>query len=176
MVVTYQGEPVDAVFHSTCGGHTENSEEVWSASLPYLKGVTCTYCTHSPWTEKKFTYTLQEFSRLVSSCPQASPASAYLQPAFTVMDKSTSNRLKTLKVNNLSFTGNELRNLLNLPSTRVRWSVEGNNIVFTANGYGHGVGLCQYGADGMAKEGYNYKEILSHYYQGVEIVSVKKPL
>lgn len=176
MVVTYQGSPVDAVFHSTCGGHTDNSEEVWSASAPYLKAVECPYCQHSPWAQKETTYSLVEFSELMSRFPKASPVSSYISPTFLSVNRSSTERLMTLQVNDLSLTGHELRNLLSLPSTRVSWKVEQNKIVFTTKGYGHGVGLCQYGADGMAKEGYDYQEILKHYYRDVEVVPVKRPV
>ena len=175
MVVTCQEKPIDAVFHSTCGGHTDNSEEVWSTISTYLKGVECGYCSHSPWSTHKVTYTLEEFSRLVSRFPKAQPASSYLQPSFTVLDSSSGDRLRNVRLNNLSLTGHELRDLLDLPSTRVNWSVEGNSIVFKTRGYGHGVGLCQYGADGMSQEGYSYKEILQYYYQGVEVVPIQRP-
>ncbi|UNC93656.1 stage II sporulation protein D [Candidatus Contubernalis alkaliaceticus] len=175
MVVTYHGEPVDAVFHSTCGGHTDNSEEVWSASAPYLKGVECSYCQHSPWAQKETIYSLNEFSELMSHFPKASPVSAYSTPTFLSVNRSSTERLMTLQVNDLTLTGHELRNLLSLPSTRVSWKVEQNKIVFTTKGFGHGVGLCQYGADGMAKEGYDYREILKHYYQGVDVIPIKSP-
>ncbi len=175
MVVTYQGKPVDAVFHSTCGGHTDNSEEVWSTASSYLKGVECGYCSHSPWSNHKVTYTLEEFSRLISQFPRAQPAASYLQPSFTVLDSSSTDRWRNIRLNNLSLTGHELRNLLDLPSTRVNWRVDNNNILFETKGYGHGVGLCQYGADGMSRKGYNYKEILKFYYQGVEVVPVQRP-
>lgn len=175
IVVSYQGQPVDAVFHSTCGGHTDNSEEVWSASSPYLKGVECSYCSHSPWSKKETTYTLREFSNLLSRFPQATPVTTSRGPSFLSVDRSSTERLKTLQVNNVTLTGHELRSLLNLPSTRVSWKVHNNNIIFTTRGFGHGVGLCQYGADGMAKQGYTYEEILKHYYQGVEITPLKRP-
>ncbi len=169
-VLTYQGLPIDAVFHSTCGGYTDDSQEVWRASLPYLKGVQCGYCSHSPWTHRETSYTLSEFSMLISRYPQAASASIYTSPDLAVISRSSADRLQDLRLNNLSLTGHELRSLLNLPSTRVSWRVEGDNIIFSTRGYGHGVGLCQYGADGMAREGHSYQEILNHYYQGTEII------
>lgn len=175
IVVSYQGNPVDAVFHSTCGGHTDNSEEVWSASSPYLKAVECPYCSHSPWAQKETTYTLREFSDLLSRFPQATPVTTNSSPTFLSVDRSTTERLKTLQVNDLTLTGHELRSLFKLPSTRVSWKVENNNVIFTTRGFGHGVGLCQYGADGMAKQGHTYEEILKHYYRGVEAAPLKRP-
>ncbi|RQD76760.1 MAG: stage II sporulation protein D [Candidatus Syntrophonatronum acetioxidans] len=170
-IITCQGVPIDAVFHSTCGGNTDDSQEVWSASLPYLKGVSCSYCSHSPWSSRETSYTLGEFSRLISRYPQADQPSAYTSPDLAVLSRSSADRLQGLRLNNLSLTGHELRSLLDLPSTRVSWRVEGDNIIFSTRGYGHGVGLCQYGADGMAREGHTYEEILDYYYRDTEILT-----
>lgn len=168
-VMLYQGHPVNAVFHSTCGGHTEDSEEVWQASLPYLRAVPCLYCRHSPWSERQFTYSLEEFNRLLNgSSPGIPPAP--VEPVFASLHRTAPGRIKHLEINDFSYTGHQLREVLGLPSTGVSWQVGNGQVTLTTRGYGHGVGLCQYGADGMARQGHTYPDILRHYYQGVHLV------
>ena len=88
---------------------------------------------------------------------------------INILDKSNSGRINTIKINNKIFTGVEIRKKLNLRSTDFKISVKNENVTITTNGYGHGVGMSQYGADAMANQGYKYDEIIKHYYQNVTI-------
>ncbi|MDH7479958.1 MAG: hypothetical protein QHH02_08110, partial [Syntrophomonadaceae bacterium] len=100
---------------------------------------------------------------------QSQPAAAELAALLKVESRSPTGRVKTLKVGTFSLTGAELRSRLGLASTRLRWQTDRQGVTFFTQGYGHGVGLCQYGAQGLAQEGKTPAEILKYYYQGVEI-------
>ncbi|RYD01293.1 hypothetical protein N752_30315 [Desulforamulus aquiferis] len=89
--------------------------------------------------------------------------------AIAIISETTTGRPKEIKVGDKTYSATLLREMLNLRSTRIAWSIQGDKITFTTRGYGHGVGLCQYGAKGMAEQGKTYGEIIKHYYTGVEI-------
>ncbi|HHX73314.1 MAG TPA: SpoIID/LytB domain-containing protein, partial [Firmicutes bacterium] len=168
-VVTYGGELIDAVFHSHCGGHTENSEDAWSAVVPYLRGIPCPYCSGTRWSETVHEFTGAQFAQAVSAYVAAVPVSATGRPLLGGAVRTATGRLKNVNIAGETVTGRDLRAALNLPSTNVTWEVADDRVVFIAKGYGHGVGLCQYGADGMAGQGKTYREILQYYYTGVEV-------
>lgn len=88
---------------------------------------------------------------------------------ITITEKTESGRVKTLKIGNVNLAGVEARTILGLRSTNFSVSIEGENIKFSVIGYGHGVGMSQTGADALAKQGYNYEDIIKHFYVGVEI-------
>lgn len=162
----YQGEVVEAFFFSTSTGKTENCEEVFTQALPYLRSV------DSQWDS--------EVSPVFSSSVDISLLDFYSKlnlPYQTTVDvqitKTTSTgRVKELTINGQSFTGNQVYSALGLRSTFFTISQVGNNIHVDIKGFGHGVGMSQYGALAMAKKGYTYDQILKHYYQGVEIVKI----
>ena len=159
----YDGEVIDAMFFSTSNGYTEDSGVVFQTSLPYLKSV------ESVWDEEvaKAFYTstdmsLQEFYERLGL-----EYSGELK--VEVLERSTSNRIVSLKINGIEFKGRDVYNKLGLRSCDFEFVLVGNNVEIKTKGYGHGVGMSQYGAHGMAKEGYSYKEILKHYYVGTEL-------
>ena len=162
----YDGEVIDALFFSTSNGYTENSETVFNLSLPYLKSV------ESFWDEKtssafllKETMSLQEFYDKLDL-----PYNKNLK--IQVIKRSNTNRIINLKINDKEFLATTVYNKLGLRSTDFEITQIGTNLEITTKGYGHGVGMSQYGALGMAKEGYSYKEILSHYYTGTTIKKI----
>lgn len=163
-VITYEGGLIDAVFHSTCGGRTENSEDVWSQEVPYMRGVDCSYCAHSP--------RMSETVRL----SEAEVASRLDEPAglrLEVVNRSMSGRIIQIDVGSKILRGLDFRTRLGLRSSRVTWLREKGSVSFTTTGYGHAVGMCQYGADGMAEEGHIASEIIHHYFTGVQIQRVQ---
>ena len=89
--------------------------------------------------------------------------------AIKILDYTESGRVKTIKFGNIQIAGNEARTILGLKSTNFTAKIDNDNIIFKVIGYGHGVGMSQYGAEAMALNGYNYIDILKHYYQGIEI-------
>ena len=203
IVLIYQGKPISAVFHSSSGGFTENSENVWGTALPYLRGVE-DMDQDSPYYRWERRFSVAEFIRNFSSYtpaigkPDVVVLSALTPPAKTNGDRGVSGRVKTLRLigdkGSIQLTGNQIRSILNLPSTMfdVKMDSEirlkndfkgtthrltdedGNTVVVTGYGWGHGVGLSQWGAKAMAErnaKGDNayYKKILRHYYTGVDI-------
>jgi len=174
-IVVYQGQPIDAVFHANCGGHTENSELVWSAASPYLRGVPCSYCAGSRWRETRREFSAEQFAAALFPHVSAAPVSATGRPLLGNPQRSGTGRIASLRVGGEIIAGRDFRAALGLPSTNFSWQLVSDTITFISNGFGHGVGLCQYGADGQAKVGKNYAEIIRFYYRGVEIESVRHP-
>lgn len=164
--LTYNGEIIEALFFSTSVGKTENSEEIFSKKLPYLRSVDSSWDEEvSPVFNDFFEFSLQEFyDRLNLS---------YSDELKVEITKSTSTgRVKEVLINGNKFTGSKIYNLLDLRSTYFSINQIGNNIIVKTKGYGHGVGLSQYGALAMAKKGYSYKEILSYYYLGTDLEKI----
>ncbi|WP_003542784.1 stage II sporulation protein D [Desulfotomaculum nigrificans] len=168
-VLTYHNQLIIPAYHASCGGGTESAENVWVAATPYLKGVDCPYCA-DPNPERQVTYTLAELDKKLKTNLSAIPVTAGNRArAVMITAETTTGRPKEIKIGNKTYPATLLRELLNLRSTRISWKLQGDKITFITKGYGHGVGMCQYGAKGYAQHGKNYKEILKHYYTGVEI-------
>lgn len=163
LVITYQGKLIDAVYHSTCGGSTENSEDVWTNQVAYLRSVPCGFCSESP----RFTETVVMTTSQVAEKLGAPKQDLCLE----VTTSAASGRIISVKTGKETITGLEFRKRLGLRSSRVSWLQEEDKFSFTTVGYGHGVGLCQYGANGMAEQGRLAQEIIKAYYTGVEIVA-----
>lgn len=159
----YNGEVIDALFFSTSNGYTENSSLVFNIDLPYLQSVT------SKWDSS--TSSAFRSTKKISSSDFYS--SLGLEKSnilnFKVLKRSSTNRILNLSINSTEFTGRELYDKLGLKSTDFSLKQDGDTIIIDTVGYGHGVGMSQYGAEGMALEGYSYKDILSHYYVGTSI-------
>ncbi len=187
-ILTYNGSMIEAVFHSSSGGHTENVEDVWSQPIPYLRGVP-DFDHDSPkysWTESFSAAQLR--SKLASSVSGLEGIGAIV--GLVPQQASPHGRIKTIRVIGQNgerlIKGNDVRKALGLKSTRFEVLSSGNgfapvqfknnspsNFVLRGYGYGHGIGMSQYGARGMAQQGNSYQEILSHYYQGTELSQVR---
>ena len=171
-ILLYQGDPIEALFFSTSSGMTENSEDYWGKEVPYLRSV------KSPWDEQseKFTAStpikLSDFRQKlgITSAVTAANLSGLIEP----LERTATDHIKKIRVGDKTFTGADFRTLLGLRSTWFTWQVVGDTITFVTRGYGHGVGLSQYGANGMAQEGRKAEEIVAYYYRGVEIGDVRK--
>lgn len=165
--MVYNDEIIDAFFFSTSVGKTENSEEVFSAKLPYLRSVESSWDAEvSPVFNDQATFSLNDFYSLLGL--------NYNDKVTVEVTKTTSTgRIKELKINNKKMTGSDVYKKLGLRSTFFTIYQNNNQITVNTKGYGHGVGMSQYGANGMAKTGYDYQEILKHYYQGIEIKKIK---
>jgi stage II sporulation protein D len=175
-ILTYRGAVIDPIFHSTCGGLTEDADRVWSNSFPYLVSVECGYCQHS----HRFTEsTILTPEVLVETIKSRDGSISVLAKDFAgssmplkIITRSPSGRVMEVQVGDKIIKGTELRSILGLNSTIFEISLRPEGIVFTTTGYGHGVGMCQYGADGMAKARKDFRQILEHYYQGAAIVHI----
>jgi len=169
--LTYLGEPIEAFFHSSSGGKTENSENVWSSSRPYLIAV------ESPGEEeimsnfystKEVSYT--ELKEKINAYKNKKViTSTSLKNKIKILSKTDGNRVKEIKIQNSTLSGTEIRSLFDLRSANFEIELKDKSIVFKVSGYGHGVGMSQWGAEVMARNGSNYKEILYHYYPGTLI-------
>ena len=169
-VVLYQGEPILAVFHSSSAGRTRGAEDVWTSALPYLQPVDSPEPGETiPNYYSRVEFQQEAFCRLLQSArPEADlsgdPA-AWLQDAAT--DEAGS--VLTVTIGGVRMKGSELRSILGLRSACFTWEVEEDSVVFFVTGYGHGVGMSQYGASAMAAEGTDYRDILTHYYTGTTV-------
>ena len=157
----YNNKVVDALFFSTSNGYTEDSNNIFSFDCDYLKSV------ESPWDEEVSPVyksikilTLTEFYKKLNI-----PYNKNIN--IEIEKKSSTGRILLLKINNQEFKGTDIYNKLGLKSTDFTIELEGQTIKIITKGYGHGVGMSQYGAEGMAKKGYTYKEILKHYYKKI---------
>ncbi|MFA9560201.1 stage II sporulation protein D [Evansella sp. AB-rgal1] len=164
-VITFNGQPITASYFSTSNGYTENSEDYWTHEFPYLRSV------ESPWDLDSPRY-LGEKTIPVSDFQSRLSVTLSGQTAGTVLDRTAGGNVARVEIGGKEFTGREIRNLLDLDSTDFTLTRRGNNIIIETRGWGHGVGMSQFGADGMAKEGYTYQEIIEHYYAGVTISNV----
>lgn len=173
-VIVYNDKLIDAVFHSTSGGKTENSEDIWPNKVPYLRSVVSLYEEHSPKYITRQEVSVDDFVKSMQKLdPQIRISKKNIKNEIKVLERSEGGRITQIKVGNKVLKGTDVRTALGLNSANFNCTFSGNKIIFTVIGNGHGIGLSQYGADGMAKNGSDYKEILHHYYQGVEIVSLK---
>ena len=166
----YNGELVEqALFHSSSGGKTENSEDVFAAAVPYLTSVDSPYEEKATHREEKHAFTVSELASAVKSSYPGTDFGNITADSIKILDRSSGNRVASMQFGSGTLTGREVREALDLPSANFTVDISGNTVTFTSNGSGHGVGMSQYGADGMAENGYGYKEILSHYYSGTQV-------
>lgn len=163
LVIKYNGSLIDAVYHSTSNGYTEDAINVWGNSIPYLKTVT------SPWDTSSTSY-LRNTNIGFDVISNALKINFDSSSTIDVISRDESNRILKVRFNDKEYSGVEIRNLLGLRSTDFDAEISLNGVNFTTRGYGHGVGMSQYGANGMAKSGYSFEQILNHYYLGIKIV------
>lgn len=161
--LTYDDKVIDALFFSTSNGYTEDADLVFNLNLPYLKSV------ESKWDEKESSAFSTTTVIPLNKFYEKLNLEYNKELKVEIIKRSPTNRVLELKINNQKFTGKDLYNSLSLRSTDFIITQIGTNVFIDMKGYGHGVGMSQYGALGMAKEGYSYKDILSHYYQNTTI-------
>lgn len=172
LIVTYNGEPINAVFHSTSGERTAAAKEVWGFDFPYLQSVVCTWDKKSPrYTDSK-EYSFAELEQRLGTEAGVVAAAKVGGAVAQVLERTESGRVAKAKVGSKTFTGFDLRQRLELRSTNFTVEPQDGKITFRTTGYGHGVGLCQYGANGLAKEGRDFRAILNYYYTDVKITSI----
>ncbi len=169
-ILIYQEKPIAAYYHATCGGETEDVKNVWGGRLPYLKSVRCKYCKDSPHYGWEKELSLLEISNALSRKGISEIES------IEIYKRSSTGRVVTLVIEDEFgehiISGNQFRMALGpsvIRSTLFKMKKKRGKVEFKGKGWGHGVGMCQWGAKGMAEKGYNYKEILKHYYSGVKL-------
>ncbi|NLX63001.1 MAG: stage II sporulation protein D [Tissierellia bacterium] len=171
-VLYYEGELIEALYHSTSGGMTEDAVDVFAVDLPYLKAVESQYEEDAPRYKSTVTMSGDEFvDKINKKFPDAHVTTENIAEKIKLVEKTESGRVKKISINGSIVDGREIRELFNLNSTnfKIYYNPSTNIVEIETIGYGHGVGMSQWGANGMAKNGKNYEEILKHYYTGVEL-------
>lgn len=168
-MITYDGKPITAVYHAISSGKTESSENVWGTALPYLKSVASPEDKLSPDYISKLTVSEKELSdKLSDECDIKGDAENY----FKAIKRTESGTVKTVAVCGSEIKGARIRDIFGLRSSNFEIEYSDGSFVFTVYGYGHGVGMSQYGANYMAKQGSDFKEILTHYYSDCKVEKI----
>lgn len=175
-VLTYSGKVIQAFYHSNCGGHTESAQNVWGADLPYLQGAECQYCLNAASARWETALPLKKIELLLK-------AAGYKAAGLSAIRAGATNRSGRLQDISLTTAKGELtipavvfRKTIGysvIKSTNFTVRLQGDELLFSGFGNGHGVGLCQWGAKQRAADGFSYREILSYYYPGVRIAKLK---
>lgn len=165
-IITYDDHPITAAYFSTGNGYTENSEDYWDEELPYLRSV------ESPWDEKSPNFLNQE---VFTKDEIAQSLNVTISDNDDIeISRTKSNRVDQVELSGKAFTGREVREKLSLPSSDFTIEKENDHFIFTTKGYGHGIGMSQYGANGMAEEGKTYDEIIEYFYQDIDIQTINE--
>ena len=173
--VLYEGRPILAVFHSSSAGETRDAADVWSSSLPYLKSVASPENENSvPNYLSRVTFSAEELKALLQEALPQADLSKTPSSWFTNIRQQENGSVIELDVGGVRVGGNRLRTILGLRSACFSVSFEGAAVTFAVTGYGHGVGMSQYGANVLAAEGKTYREILAWYYTGTEVAAYEE--
>ncbi|MGA2191793.1 MAG: SpoIID/LytB domain-containing protein [Nitrospirota bacterium] len=171
-VLGYDGAVIEAVYHSTCGGSTEDASDVWDRDYPYLKARECAYCQDSPYSKWKRTLSAGDIERALSAAGFRTEDLTSIK----ILKRSRTGRVKLMRIiaglGSRTLKGIDFRKVIGfskLPSTLFEVSRQGDTYTFLGRGSGHGVGLCQFGAKSMAEKGKDYREILGYYYPGTTL-------
>ncbi|WP_028983446.1 stage II sporulation protein D [Sporolactobacillus terrae] len=163
-VVTYDGKLISPVFFSTSNGRTENAKDYWSNDIPYLRSVPSPWDKLSPRYKNKQTLSIQSVEQALGIDLNG------VQGAIgKVIKKTDTGHIAEIEIDGKQFTGREVREKLKLSSTDFQLTKNGNTLQAVTVGSGHDVGMSQYGAEGMAREGKTAKQIITYYYQGTQI-------
>lgn len=169
-VITYDGNVITSVYHAISGGKTEDSKNVWGISLPYLKPVSSEGDKLSSDYKTEVSFTTEEMKEKLSD--EFEPADSD-ENFFSDIKRTDSGTVTGIKVCGKEITGARLRSILDLRSSNFEVNYSDGKYTFTVYGYGHCVGMSQNGANYMAKQGSDFKEILTHYYTGCKIEKLK---
>ncbi len=163
--LNYNGEIILSVYHAISGGATESAKNVWGKDYPYLQSVS----SIGDKLATNYITTATATQETIEKCFSVTIPTG-LKGTFTDFKRTNGGYVKSVKIGGKEFTGSEVREALGLKSTNFEVSLKNNVFTFTVYGYGHGVGLSQNGANYMAQQGSDYKEILAHYYKGTQIM------
>ena len=168
--VTYNGTPINAVFHSTSCGMTASALEVWGSDIPYLQSVECASDMSQKNYQTKVIISKKEFANTFYE-----QLGVRLDGDDWIGDISyyPSGYVEKIVIDGTEYDGTYIRSLFSLRSASFDASLSGDNVVFAVRGYGHGCGMSQNGANSMAKNGSDYKQILAHFYKDTELSDYK---
>lgn len=175
LVLAYQGKLLLAYFHATCAGHTEDVSKLWKQDLPPLKGVVCNFCRYSPHSRWKKNFRLKDIQDKLNE----KGYDLGLIKEIRVVERNRSDRIRTLEIETrdektINISGKDFREIIGpnlVRSNNYAIDMQGYYMDLIGKGWGHGVGMCQWGASQMAAEGYSHDQILKYYYPGVDIVN-----
>ena len=175
LIITMNNKPIEPRFHCTCGGATENAENIEGNRTLYLRKVLCDYCVDSPYYKESLEMTLEEIEeKLKIGTTKAFPdKGSEIEGIIEDVMRDDAGRIKSIKIGGRHFKGLDVMNLMGLNSTRFGWKPIAFRIEM--QGKGDGLGMCQYGANAMAKQGKTVEEILKYYFTGIQIKKFEKP-
>jgi len=166
IMLCYDNQPISAVYHAVSGGNTYSAKDVWGSEVAYLQSrpsegdkLADNYKDVNSFTEKELK------NKLSSKLGIEITSEIEIENIKT----NTSGLVKELKINGKTVSGNDMRNALSLASVNFKYAKKDSKHIFTTYGWGHGVGMSQYGANNMAKQGYDYRQILNHFYTDCEL-------
>lgn len=167
--LTYDGEYCLCAFSAICTGTTESAENVWGEKIPYLVSVKSSGDTLSPQYSSTNTFTKSQFISIMKDLGVSINSKTNLEDIIGKSKTSKAGTVLKIEINKKSLTGEQMRSTFSLRSSAFKITATENEVIFKVSGYGHGVGMSQYGADYMARQGSTYDEILKHYYKGVNL-------
>jgi stage II sporulation protein D len=167
--ITYDEKICVAAFSAICTGTTETAENVWGSKTPYLVSVKSEGDKLSPTYSSTVTFSKSQFISIMKDLGVSIDSKADLTEIIGKPKATKAGTVFTIKINSKEVTGSNMRQAFSLRSPAFKITATENEVTFNVSGYGHGVGMSQYGADYMARQGSTYDEILKHYYKGVEI-------
>ncbi len=171
-IITYNGEPINAFFHSNSGGTTEVPINVWGGSgYPYLQVVQTSGEENYSQYSSEVEVSRDEIISKIKEKHSEIEIDWNSENPIQILEYTDSGRVKTIKFGNVNLSGVETRTIFGLRSANFLVELKENSVKFQVKGYGHGVGLSQTGSDSLAKQGKNYQEIIKHFYQGIEIIN-----
>ena len=169
-IVSYEEKAILTLYFSTSSGKTENSKDVFSTQYPYLVSVDSPYEENSPKYSTTYSIKKSKFIKYIKNIyPQINISLDKLDKEVSIVDRTDGGCVKIIEVGNVKISGTDMRKILNLNSANFTINYNNDEMNFTVKGYGHGVGMSQWGAEGMAKKGYKYYDILFHYFKGTDI-------
>ncbi len=168
-VLTWEGAPIQAVFFSSAAGYTADAEEVWGRSLPYLVPVDSPEGDEVPNYHSTVTLTADEVRKLAEGAGLGADLSGEPSTWFQNLTRTASGRVASVELGGAALSGGAARGLFSLRSACFDVTEADGSFTFSVTGYGHGVGMSQYGANAMAKAGSGWREILEHYYTGAQL-------
>lgn len=172
-VITYNGDVIDAFFHSNSGGITETASNVWGGqNFPYLKSVETSGEDEYSEYNSEVELSKDELTNKLKEKHSEIEINYEENDVIKIIEFTESGRVKKIKFGNVEIAGTEARTILGLKSTNFNFEIRNNSVVFFVKGYGHGVGMSQTGADSLAKQGAGYEEIIKHFYSNVEIINL----
>ncbi|MDO4269567.1 MAG: stage II sporulation protein D [Eubacteriales bacterium] len=171
-ILTYENAPIAAVFHCASGPRTEAAGDVWGEDIPYLQSAVSPGGSACGEYEKSVTVDADEFRKKVKETFPSADVSGAPNTWFKASERTEAGGIRTVKLGGATVEGTAVRELFGLNSTNFTITTTADGITFHTIGYGHGVGLSQYGAKYMAEQGQSYQEILSHYYKDTVLAHV----